>query len=55
MCFSANSTYNYLGCHVSELILAFEKGDLIQARTIQVLSILLLIPASLLIICINVK
>ncbi|XP_047442754.1 N-acetylneuraminate lyase isoform X2 [Mugil cephalus] len=30
------STYNYLGCHVNKLIAAFERGDLVQAREIQV-------------------
>ncbi|XP_037626845.1 N-acetylneuraminate lyase isoform X1 [Sebastes umbrosus] len=29
------STYNYAGCHINKLIAAFEKGDLVQARTIQ--------------------
>ena len=43
------STYNYIGCHINDLIAAFEKGDLVLARTIQVLSIsLLLSPTSLL-------
>lgn len=37
--YSSCSTYNYVGCHVNKLISAFEKGDLVQARTIQVLSI----------------
>ncbi|GAA6235046.1 N-acetylneuraminate lyase isoform X1 [Lates japonicus] len=32
---AVGSTYNYMGCHVSKLISAFEKGDLIQARAIQ--------------------
>ncbi|XP_070765148.1 N-acetylneuraminate lyase [Enoplosus armatus] len=32
---AVGSTYNYVGCHVNKLISAFEKGDLIQARTIQ--------------------
>ncbi|XP_044054467.1 N-acetylneuraminate lyase isoform X2 [Siniperca chuatsi] len=32
---AVGSTYNYVGCRVSELISAFEKGDLVQARTIQ--------------------
>ncbi|XP_067370304.1 N-acetylneuraminate lyase isoform X2 [Channa argus] len=32
---AVGSTYNYIGCHVNELMLAFEKGNLIQARTIQ--------------------
>lgn len=32
---AVGSTYNYLGCHVNKLISAFEKGDLVQARTIQ--------------------
>ncbi|XP_035508915.1 N-acetylneuraminate lyase [Morone saxatilis] len=32
---AVGSTYNYAGCHVNKLILAFEKGDLVQARTIQ--------------------
>lgn len=37
--FSAFSTFNYVGCHVSELVSAFEKGDLLHARMIQVQSI----------------
>ncbi|XP_071778020.1 N-acetylneuraminate lyase [Centroberyx gerrardi] len=32
---AVGSTYNYLGYHVNQLISAFEKGDLSQARTIQ--------------------
>ncbi|XP_040897086.1 N-acetylneuraminate lyase isoform X2 [Toxotes jaculatrix] len=32
---AVGSTYNYVGCHVNELISAFEKGDLVQARAIQ--------------------
>ncbi|XP_029285901.1 N-acetylneuraminate lyase isoform X2 [Cottoperca gobio] len=32
---AVGSTYNYVGCPVNELISAFEKGDLVQARTIQ--------------------
>uniref|UniRef100_A0A3Q3KT42 N-acetylneuraminate lyase n=1 Tax=Mastacembelus armatus TaxID=205130 RepID=A0A3Q3KT42_9TELE len=32
---AVGSTYNYMGCHVSKLMSAFENGDLIQARTIQ--------------------
>lgn len=34
--FYAYSTYNYVGCHFNELISAFNKGDLTQAREIQV-------------------
>lgn len=33
----SHSTYNYIGCHVNKLVSAFEKGDLVQARSIQVL------------------
>ncbi|XP_039985447.1 N-acetylneuraminate lyase isoform X2 [Xiphias gladius] len=32
---AVGSTYNYVGCHVNELISAFEKGDIIKARAIQ--------------------
>ncbi|KAG7513185.1 hypothetical protein JOB18_000634 [Solea senegalensis] len=32
---AVGSTYNYLGCHASELMSAFEKGNIVQARTIQ--------------------
>ncbi|XP_060933976.1 N-acetylneuraminate lyase isoform X1 [Limanda limanda] len=32
---AVGSTYNYMGSHVNELMAAFEKGDLVQARTIQ--------------------
>ncbi|KAK2835665.1 hypothetical protein Q5P01_016149 [Channa striata] len=32
---AVGSTYNYLGCHFNELISAFEKDSLDQARTIQ--------------------
>lgn len=32
---AVGSTYNYIGCHVNNLMSAFEKGDLVQARTIQ--------------------
>nr|XP_019936977.1 PREDICTED: N-acetylneuraminate lyase [Paralichthys olivaceus]XP_019936978.1 PREDICTED: N-acetylneuraminate lyase [Paralichthys olivaceus]XP_019936980.1 PREDICTED: N-acetylneuraminate lyase [Paralichthys olivaceus] len=32
---AVGSTYNYMGCHINKLIAAFEKGDLVQARTIQ--------------------
>uniref|UniRef100_A0A1A8GGD0 N-acetylneuraminate lyase n=1 Tax=Nothobranchius korthausae TaxID=1143690 RepID=A0A1A8GGD0_9TELE len=32
---AVGSTYNYIGCHVNKLLSAFEKGDLVQARTIQ--------------------
>ncbi|KAF7664730.1 hypothetical protein LDENG_00167110 [Lucifuga dentata] len=32
---AVGSTFNYVGCHVNELVSAFEKGDLLQARTIQ--------------------
>nr|XP_046248517.1 N-acetylneuraminate lyase isoform X2 [Scatophagus argus] len=32
---AVGSTYNYMGCHVSKLISAFDEGDLVQARTIQ--------------------
>ncbi|XP_071397648.1 N-acetylneuraminate lyase [Centroberyx affinis] len=32
---AVGSTYNYLGSHANQLISAFEKGDLSQARTIQ--------------------
>lgn len=32
---AVGSTYNYVGCHISELVSAFEKGDLAQARRIQ--------------------
>ncbi|XP_072245795.1 N-acetylneuraminate lyase [Leuresthes tenuis] len=32
---AVGSTYNYIGCHVNQLMSAFEKGDLVQARTIQ--------------------
>uniref|UniRef100_UPI0037E9A9BB N-acetylneuraminate lyase n=1 Tax=Semicossyphus pulcher TaxID=241346 RepID=UPI0037E9A9BB len=32
---AVGSTYNYLGCHINKLISAFEKGDLVKARTIQ--------------------
>lgn len=32
---AVGSTYNYMGCHFNKLISAFEKGDLVQARTIQ--------------------
>ncbi|XP_041861853.1 N-acetylneuraminate lyase [Melanotaenia boesemani] len=32
---AVGSTYNYLGCHVNELISAFEKGNHDQARAIQ--------------------
>ncbi|KAM7410127.1 hypothetical protein PAMA_001531 [Pampus argenteus] len=44
---AVGSTYNYIGCHINKLISAFEKGNLVQARTIQVLHIfVLLFPAS---------
>ncbi|XP_028300859.1 N-acetylneuraminate lyase isoform X2 [Gouania willdenowi] len=33
---AVGSTYNYAGCHINELLSAFEKGDLVQARKIQV-------------------
>lgn len=36
---SAHSTFNYIGYHFNKLILAFNRGDLVEARTIQVLSI----------------
>ncbi|XP_013860107.1 N-acetylneuraminate lyase [Austrofundulus limnaeus] len=32
---AVGSTYNYIGCHVNKLLSAFEKGDLVQARSIQ--------------------
>ncbi|KAM7410129.1 hypothetical protein PAMA_001531 [Pampus argenteus] len=32
---AVGSTYNYIGCHINKLISAFEKGNLVQARTIQ--------------------
>ncbi|XP_049443206.1 N-acetylneuraminate lyase isoform X3 [Epinephelus fuscoguttatus] len=32
---AVGSTYNYMGCHVNKLISAFEKGDLVEARSIQ--------------------
>lgn len=32
---AVGSTYNYVGSYVNKLINAFEKGDLVQARTIQ--------------------
>ncbi|KAM7388380.1 hypothetical protein PAMP_024558 [Pampus punctatissimus] len=32
---AVGSTYNYIGCHFNKLISAFEKGNLVQARTIQ--------------------
>ncbi|XP_011612940.1 N-acetylneuraminate lyase [Takifugu rubripes] len=32
---AVGSTYNYLGCHINNLISAFNRGDLIQARSIQ--------------------
>uniref|UniRef100_A0A3Q1IEE3 N-acetylneuraminate lyase n=1 Tax=Anabas testudineus TaxID=64144 RepID=A0A3Q1IEE3_ANATE len=32
---AVGSTYNYMGCHVNELISAFDKGDIVQARRIQ--------------------
>lgn len=32
---AVGSTYNYLGCQVGELISAFEKGNIVQARMIQ--------------------
>uniref|UniRef100_A0A8D3CIZ9 N-acetylneuraminate lyase n=1 Tax=Scophthalmus maximus TaxID=52904 RepID=A0A8D3CIZ9_SCOMX len=32
---AVGSTYNYLGCRANDLISAFEKGDLVQARKIQ--------------------
>ncbi|XP_076009660.1 N-acetylneuraminate lyase [Genypterus blacodes] len=32
---AVGSTYNYVGCHMNELISAFEKGDLIQAQSVQ--------------------
>ena len=34
---SVHSTYNYLGRHINNLISAFHSGDLVQARSIQVL------------------
>uniref|UniRef100_A0A3Q3VW48 N-acetylneuraminate lyase n=1 Tax=Mola mola TaxID=94237 RepID=A0A3Q3VW48_MOLML len=36
---AVGSTYNYIGCHVNKLISAFNNGDLVQARKIQVPSI----------------
>ncbi|XP_041646807.1 N-acetylneuraminate lyase isoform X2 [Cheilinus undulatus] len=32
---AVGSTYNYLGCHINKLMAAFERGDLVEARTIQ--------------------
>lgn len=32
---AVGSTYNYVARHVNKLISAFEKGDIVQARTIQ--------------------
>lgn len=32
---AVGSTYNYVGCHFKQLISAFEKGDLLNARKIQ--------------------
>ncbi|CAG5864945.1 unnamed protein product [Menidia menidia] len=32
---AVGSTYNYLGCDVQQLMSAFEKGDIVQARKIQ--------------------
>uniref|UniRef100_A0A3Q3FWM5 N-acetylneuraminate lyase n=2 Tax=Labrus bergylta TaxID=56723 RepID=A0A3Q3FWM5_9LABR len=32
---AVGSTYNYLGSHINKLVSAFEKGDLVEARTIQ--------------------
>ncbi|KAK5870120.1 hypothetical protein PBY51_024780 [Eleginops maclovinus] len=32
---AAGSTYNYVGCQFNKMLAAFEKGELIQARTIQ--------------------
>uniref|UniRef100_A0A665V9C8 N-acetylneuraminate lyase n=1 Tax=Echeneis naucrates TaxID=173247 RepID=A0A665V9C8_ECHNA len=40
---AVGSTYNYLGYHVNKLLTAFEKGDLFEARKIQVLSNTLLL------------
>lgn len=44
---SSCSTFNYLGSHVNKLLSAFERGDLIQARAIQVLPMRLLLVASM--------
>uniref|UniRef100_A0A8C8A6Q2 N-acetylneuraminate lyase n=1 Tax=Oryzias sinensis TaxID=183150 RepID=A0A8C8A6Q2_9TELE len=43
---SSCSTFNYLGSHVNKLLSAFETGDLIQARALQVLPMRLLLVAS---------
>lgn len=42
------STYNYVGYHVNELMSAFDHGDIIQARTIQVLSTILMTVSAVL-------
>uniref|UniRef100_A0A8C8A2P6 N-acetylneuraminate lyase n=1 Tax=Oryzias sinensis TaxID=183150 RepID=A0A8C8A2P6_9TELE len=43
---AVGSTFNYLGSHVNKLLSAFETGDLIQARALQVLPMRLLLVAS---------
>lgn len=51
---SAHSTFNYIGYHFNKLISAFNRGDLVEARTIQVLPICirqLLFSTSLNILC----
>uniref|UniRef100_A0A672ISH1 N-acetylneuraminate lyase n=1 Tax=Salarias fasciatus TaxID=181472 RepID=A0A672ISH1_SALFA len=32
---AVGSTYNYVGCHIKNLMSAFENGDLVQAKAIQ--------------------
>lgn len=44
---SSCSTFNYIGSHMNKLLSAFEGGDLIQARAIQVLPMRLLLHWSL--------
>lgn len=50
---SAHSTFNYIGYHFNKLISAFNRGNLVEARTIQVLSICIhqLLFTSLNILC----
>lgn len=50
---SAHSTFNYIGYHFNKLISAFNRGNLVEARTIQVLFICIhqLLFTSLNILC----